>query len=172
MQTAYFESINTNLVIGAHRLLVGEERKWDNLIQRINEAAFEVVGSFRLIDEQVFGEEYRYYVAKDDQDTSWQDLKERRRDFAKALEKAEQDSVKLSYADSKRYQIAIEDQLRRMSARVVQVRVHGNTEPLPIERKSNGEPEIICNLRKLLAPVRDYSFHTGIDLNRTIVALI
>ncbi len=172
VQTAYFERINTNLAVGDHRLLVAKERKLDNLIKRINEAAFEIVGSFRLIDEQAFGEEYRYYVAENDQDTAWQDLKDRRREFAQALAKAEQAGVKLSYADSKRYQISMEDQLRRMNARVVQVRVRSNTEPLPIVKKSDGEPEILCGLRNLLAPERDYSFYTGIDLSRTVIALL
>ncbi len=172
VQTSYFERINTNLAVGAHPLLIGNERKPDNLIRRINEAAFEIVGSFRLIDEQEFGEEYRYYVAESDHDTAWQDLKDRRREFAQALSNAELSGLKLPYPDAKRYQIAIEDQLRRMSANIVQIRVRGNTEPLPVERNRDGEPEILYDLRKLLAPERDYSFHTGIDINRSIVAFI
>ena len=172
VQMDYFERINTNLAIGDHPLLVGKERKLDNLISRINEFAFEIVGSFRLIDEQTFGEEYRYYVASGENDTAWQDLKKRRGEFAQAISQAEQSGERLSYAESRRYQIAIEEQLRRMSARVVQVRVHNNSEPIPVVKTSRGEPEVICGLRNLVAPERDYSFHIGIDLARTIIALL
>jgi len=172
VQTAYFQHINDNLAIGDHPLMANGERKEDNLICRINEAAFEVVGSFRLIDEDAFGEEFRYYVSSGDDDLAWDDLKARRREFAIAIADAQKAEIPLSFADSKRYQIAIEAQFRQMSSRVVQVRVRGKAEPLPVETKRNGETEILYGLRKLLAPERDYSSHTGIDLNRSIAAIL
>jgi hypothetical protein len=172
VQSAYFERINEKLALGVHRLMANGERREDNLIKRINEAAFEIVGSFRLIDEDSFGEEFRYYVSSGDSDTAWDDLKAKRRLFAIAISAAEKAGIRLPYADAKRYKIAIESQLRQMSSRVVQVRVRVKTEPIPVETKQDGETEILYGLRKLLAPERDYSSHTGIDLNRNIAAII
>ncbi|MDR3708832.1 MAG: CRISPR-associated helicase Cas3' [Capsulimonadaceae bacterium] len=168
VQRAYFDLVNSKMQIGNHRLLVGNKKKTDNLIQRINEAAFEIVGSFRLIDEKDFGADYQFYVPQDEGDRLWEDLGRRLFEFAKTAAAA---CGRLPFAEIKRRQLAIDDQLRRMSGRVVQVRAF-DERTLPPSEMRNCVAREICGVRKLALPEIDYSSDTGIKLNGAGHAII
>lgn len=169
VQEEFFDLVNRNLAVGDHPLFDGEKRKWDNLIQRINELAFGVVGSFRLIDEREFGVEHQYYVPKASGDNLWEALAEKMKAMKQEIKQA---GGRLSFQEMKKHQVGIDDQLRQMTGRVVQVRVINERDAPPAER-AGGKNEIqeICGLRKLCNPEAYYSYDTGIDLQGSIAAI-
>lgn len=141
VQEQYFEFIGTNLTIGEH------EQSNINLhmIRHINKAEFETLGKFRLIDKQEFGEEYRYFIAQDFDDSRFEDLEQLT-------------SIKStrSFADAKKNRIAIEIKLREMASDIVQFRLpRGKAFP-----SFSGE---VLGIRKL-ADSDDYSSEFGISL--------
>ncbi len=167
VQKEYFSLINQNLAVGDHPLRVDNQRKPDNLIRRINEAAFQTVGTFRLIDEEVFGIELQYYVPIDEKDDAWEVLNSITIDAAKAAEKV---GGRLSFQDRKTHQLAIEIQLRRMSGNTVQVRVYNESQAPPAEQR-HGQVKEVCGLRKLLNAF-DYTEETGLQLNSQGLAIL
>lgn len=126
------------------------------MIKRINELAFQTVGSFRLIDEKEFGVERRYYVAHDDDDLAWEHLGE----LAKQVAQAE------GFTEVKVQQQKMLTHLRTMSGRVVTVRFH-NEANAPVAKKYDQSREVVeyCGLCKLENPNNEYSRDIGIKLN-------
>lgn len=168
VQREFFDLINQNLAVGDHRLRVGDHRQRDNLIQRVNEGAFEIVGSFRLIDEDLLGTEIRFYVPTSQDDEEWEKLDQMTTEAAKAAAVA---GGRLPFNEMKRRQVAIDAQLRSMSGQIVQVRIRDESEAPPSLRR-NGEIKEVCGLRKLLLPDIDYSEHTGIQMQGQGVAIL
>ncbi len=168
IQKEYFELINHNLEIGHHQLWVDGKKQPDNIIKRINEAAFEIVGSFRLIDENLFGQEIRYYVPSSDDDTGWEDLEKLTTEMGKVIKTA---GGRLSFSEMKKHQVAIDNQLRRLSGRIVQIRIF-NPNDAPFAQTSNGVVKEICGLRKMLFPDINYSFYTGVMFNRQVAMIL
>lgn len=167
VQQNFFNHINENLTIGAHKLGFGKERQADNLIARINESAFETVGTFRLIDENEFGIEMRYYVPTDFDDLEWEKLEQMTIDSAKAAAAA---GGRLPFDQMKKRQVDLDVQLQRMSGQIVQVRVQKEIDAPPAEQR-RGEIREVCGLRKLLNGF-DYSHDTGIGVCGQGIAIL
>lgn len=116
LQQAFFEQVNRNLSIGEHPR-VGKDYNKGNLIRCINEAAFENMGRFRLIDEQEFGKQFRYYIPQGPDDTDFEELES----LTQALMKAK--IQRGNYKDFKKLKVAVEAHLRRMAEHIVQLRI-------------------------------------------------
>lgn len=117
-----------------------------NLVTSINKAAFEQLGKFRLIDEDYFGFEFRYYIPKDEQDEAFEDL-----------QTLTQIKNTRNYQEAMQKRINIESKLKEMSARIVTFRIKDeNLAPVP-------EGEEVCKIRKL-GDLSKYTFEEGIEL--------
>jgi CRISPR-associated endonuclease/helicase Cas3 len=163
VQAEFFLAVNQNLKIGDHRLRHEKTYERDNLIKRINELAFQTVGSFRLIDEKEFGTERRYYVARNDNDLAWEQLGEMAKQVAQAI----------GFADVKVQQQKMLTHLRTMSGRIVTLRFHNESETPPVKRNDHSREVIeYCGLCKLENPSIDYSHDTGIQLHGQGIAIL
>ncbi len=116
IQQAFFELVNNNLSIGEHPK-VGKDYDKGNLIRCINEAAFENMGRFRLIDEQDFGKQFRYYIPQGPADTDFEQLEILAQSLTEAKRK------RGNYKDFKKLKVAVEAHLRSMAEHIVQLRI-------------------------------------------------
>ena len=124
----------------------GETKGILNLVTSINKAAFEQLGKFRLIDEDYFGFEFRYYIPKDEQDEAFEEL-----------QTLTQIKNTRNYEEAMQKRIAIETKLKEMSARIVTFRIRDeNLAPA-------AEGEEVCKIRKL-GDLSRYTFEKGIEL--------
>lgn len=142
VQERYFESVGTDLSVGEH-----EQANINlQLIKHINKAEFETLGKFKLIDEQDFGEEYRYFIPNGFADTRFEEL-----------ERLVSIKIGRSFAEARQKRITIETKLREMAGDIVQFRLpRGKSAP------SSAADEIL-GIRKL-ADSADYSSELGIAL--------
>ena len=164
VQMKYFRAVNQNLKIGDHRLRSEGVWKRDNLIHRINEMSFEVVGSFRLIDEDEFGQERRYYVPRDNSDNMWETLGE----YARAV--AEASNNRADYTEMKLLQTKMLNHASKMSGRVVQFRFRATADAPQVVMRKNEVIEY-CGLCKLLNPENDYNKETGLQTHGQGIAI-
>ncbi|MEW6131056.1 MAG: CRISPR-associated helicase Cas3' [Acidobacteriota bacterium] len=150
IQKRFFQTeIGEYLEFGIHKqsnCKDGDREGVLNLVKAINKAAFEQLGKFKLIDEQYFGQEFRYYIPEDPHDQMFEELQnlsevQFTRNFEEAIQK----------------RIQIETQLRKMSARIVTFRVKDETFAPAYESKE------VFKIRKLQS-LHDYSFEKGIKL--------
>lgn len=142
IQTEFFQTeIGEHLKFGLHKQ-TGEEM---NLVQLIKKAAFETLGKFRLIDEQFFGFEFRYYVPNGRNDS----------EFEKLIELSEKPRTR-DFVEARKLQIEIESQMRKMSSRIVTFRV----------RNEDFAPAFAGEVFKIriLGDLGKYSFEKGIEL--------
>jgi CRISPR-associated endonuclease/helicase Cas3 len=117
--------------------------------RRIQEAAFNEIGKFRLIDEQSFGEEIRYYVPESESDGTFD-----------SFVLCTQQLINIqhnNFAERRLAMIKIEQHLKTMQGKIVQIRLKKN-EVKPIEAE---EP---CFGLHCLA-FESYSFETGVRLD-------
>ena len=168
IQRKFFRFISDNLSIGDHRLRVHKEYKPANLIHHINALDFDVVGSFQLIDEKDYGQEIRYYVPIDDNDTSWEKLETIIQETKKLTKDAK---GRLSFAKMKERQITMLTHLRTMSGRTLTLRVHKESDAPPAKATPSGSVIELCGLRCLLFPSIDYNNETGIQTDGTGMAI-
>jgi CRISPR-associated endonuclease/helicase Cas3 len=140
VQERYFEFVGTNLTIGEHEQVNIKL----HMTRNINKAEFETLGKFRLIDNQEFGEEYRYFIPQGFADSRFEDLQR-----LASIKRGK------SFAEAKKNRIAIETKLREMAGDIVQFRVPNGKNPPSF---SNDE---ILGMRKL-ADDNDYSSEFGI----------
>jgi len=168
IQKEFFDFVNSKMRIGDHPLEIDHHKKTDNLIKQINEEAFATIGTFRLIDKKYAGNEYQFYVPEGPRDRKWEDLESQIINIAKANSTSK---GRLPFEEIKRYRLAIDEQLRSMSGRTVQVRAFYEDNLPPSERR-NGSVKEICGIRKLCLPEIHYSSETGIQVNGTAVAII
>lgn len=154
IQKEFFKAMAHNFAVGDHPLYIGDARDESaNLIEQMLEFNYPAVGSFRLIDEKNFGEQFQIYVPQSDDDAAWKELLKRRIELAKGY------ASNLSYEDLTRLKQALGAQIRAMSGRVVTVR--GKAESLPPLDPQLGEKDI-CGMRKLVKWEFDYSFDEGL----------
>ena len=122
IQKSFFKDVQEKALFGVHYSNRYEDNEID-FIARIKENAFAEIGKFRLIDDKDFGEERRYYVPKDSQDSEFEQLQRL--------------SVELKQIDFKDFEsrrlknIEISNQFKKMADNVVQVRLKTNdSQPL------------------------------------------
>lgn len=141
-QERYFEFVGINLTIGEHE----QANIKLHMTRHINKAEFETLGKFRLIDDQDFGKEYRYFIPQDFAHSRFEDL-ERLASIKRGK----------SFAEARKNRIAIEIKLREMAGDIVQFRLPGDkTSPA-----FSGEE--VLGIRKL-ADSDDYSSEFGVSL--------
>jgi CRISPR-associated endonuclease/helicase Cas3 len=108
VQDQFFRFIADKLMIGDYEI----ERKKVNLIELVNEAAFETLGRFKLINEKVFGFEFQYYIPKNVADNTY-DL---------AVELLEKVMAAKDFQSKKQWQIQLNRQLKAVGERTITIR--------------------------------------------------
>ena len=148
IQKAFFEKICDQLIFGAY----GEKLK-NNLMEDISQCMYEKVGRFSLIDKNIFGEEYLYYVPRNDRDNNFELLLEYQKNLKESLSHKDKISI-IRYHKRK-----LSNQLKKMSNRIVQIRFKQNqTKPIT---SSNEDYNGLCKISS-----KCYDFRTGIQIDR------
>lgn len=145
IQSKFFDFIKDNLSIGEFEY--GHEQN-ANMIECVNKAEFERLGRFQLINDETFGEQYRYYIPKHKNDKAYDDL----------VELMMQSFSIHSYEDKKRFKIKINTKLKSLGDRILNVQLKRD-QIAPIY--SNEEEYF--NIR-VLSNLEMYSSETGIKL--------
>lgn len=171
IQKKYFSKVGADLMLGNHRLKIGDDWEEANLVEQIDALAFASVGSFRLIDKE-YGEEFRYYIPPSEDDRAFCKLEELVDAQAQAKHAAK---GKLSFEENKSWSLKIDTQLRLMAPHVVQFRVPRSAKtpsaaPLKILRDDDNTREVY-GLRCLFYS-GDYSSVLGIDLKGNATVLL
>ncbi|HET8572387.1 MAG TPA: CRISPR-associated helicase Cas3' [Edaphocola sp.] len=141
IQKQFFGKIAENLEIGNYP----EETM--NLIKEINNAQFENVGKFQLINNKIFGNQYQFFIPVSEDDNRFEELEE-------VL-----DTIKESdYSLVKQHKIKIETKIKVMSNRVISVRLYNDSDLPPL-----ANPKMICGMYKL--DLKNYSKERGVVLS-------
>lgn len=127
IQKQFFGKIAENLEIGHYP----EENM--NLIKEINNAQFETVGKFQLINNKIFGNQYQFFVPKSEDDNRFEELEE----ILNAIKESD-------YALVKQHKIKIETKIKDMSNRVISVRLNNDANLPPL-----ANPKMVCGMYKL-----------------------
>jgi CRISPR-associated endonuclease/helicase Cas3 len=147
IQREFFEYVGNNLQFGLHK----QSGSNLDMVKCINHASFETLGTFQLIDDEYFGDEFRYYIPQDTYDCEFEKLS--------GLANATRGRAK-NYAEAKQRELQIESQMRRMSGDIVTIRISAHSQ--------SSAPQFsydeTMGIRKL-ADLDDYSSATGIRIN-------
>jgi CRISPR-associated helicase Cas3/CRISPR-associated endonuclease Cas3-HD len=103
-----------------HSSLYDDENNELDFVERIKQAAFSEVGKFQIIDAEQHGEQYSFYVLKDDGDQQFEQLKRLQREL-KDIPFDDHDRRRAKYQH-------LQEHLRRMGDRIVQVRISEHDE--------------------------------------------
>lgn len=124
IQKGFFDDIQLNTIFGYHEGKQFESGEID-FIEAIQKLSFNEIGKFRLIDENRFGEEYRYYIPIDENDQNYEQLQT----FVDELKEIDFNNYELR----KTKKIQIENLLKKMAGQIVQVRLRKeDVKPVPI----------------------------------------
>lgn len=107
IQKQFFQYIAENLSIGEYK------EGCFNMIECVNNAQFENLGHFQLINNNTYGNVYQYYIRLDDSDTEYDKLK------GLILQSLD---VK-GYEESRKFKIDVNQQFKKMSGRILNLRV-------------------------------------------------
>ncbi len=110
VQAKFFEYIRKNLSIGDFNVNGHDSI---NMVKCVNNAEFETLGKFKLINHDI-GEQVQYYILKNEEDDCYEELSE-------LLEELKKQG---SYADTRRVKIKINDFIKKLSGRMLNVRVN------------------------------------------------
>lgn len=125
----------------------------ENFLKDIKLCMFEKIGNFKLIEEEYFGTEIRYYVAENSEDCKFEELLE----IQKQLIELFRQKPKVNFTIIKAKKKEIENHLKKMANRIVQVRLKkGQNAPLPVS-------EPYFDLYKI-SPFC-YSFEKGVNMD-------
>jgi len=127
IQKQFFGKIAENLEIGHYP----EENM--NLIKEINNAQFEHVGKFQLINNKIFGNQYQFFVPKSEDDNRFEELEE----ILNAIKESD-------YSLGKQHKIKIQAKIKDMSNRVISLRLNNDTDLPPL-----ANPKMVCGMYKL-----------------------
>jgi CRISPR-associated endonuclease/helicase Cas3 len=144
IQSEFFDFIRDNLSIGS--FVSGNENA--NMIECVNKAMFETLGNFKLINDNFFGEQLCYYIPVDEEDNSYEQIV--------CLMKESLGST--DFQRSKLLKIRMDMMLKKMSSRMLNVRVNRNT----IAPAYSNEKEYF-DIR-VLADLNQYSAELGLNL--------
>ena len=146
VQKAYFDQIQGNSLFGVY----GKKLE-NNFLYDIKDCLYEKIGQFRLIDEDFYGEERRYYVREHESDHSFDCLLSKHDELIEML----RNDADFIHVKAKKKEIEI--LLKEMSNRIVVVRLKKNqTGPLAVNESYYDLCEIGCD---------SYSFERGIRLD-------
>lgn len=147
IQNTFFEKICNQLIFGAY----GKELK-NNLMEDISQCMYEKVGKFSLIDKNIFGEEWLYYVPRNGEDKNFELLLEYQKNLTESLSHDDKISI-IQYHKRK-----LSNQFKKMSNRIVQIRFKQN-QSKPI----TSSDEDFNGLYKISSEC--YDFKTGIQID-------
>lgn len=147
IQKTFFDKICDQLIFGAY----GEKLK-DNLMKDISQCMYEKVGKFSLIDKNIFGEEYLYYVPRNGEDENFELLLEYQKNLTESL--SHDDKISIIRCHKRK----LSNQLKKMSNRIVQIRIKPN-QSKPITSSN----EDYNGLYKI--STKCYNFDTGIIID-------
>ena len=147
IQKTFFEKICDQLIFGAY----GEKLK-NNLMKDISQCMYEKVGRFSLIDKNIFGEEYLYYVPRNGEDNNFELLLEYQKNLKESL--SHDDKISIIRCHKRK----LSDQLKKMANRIVQIRIKPN-QSKPITSSN----EDYNGLYKI--STKCYNFDTGIIID-------
>lgn len=151
VQKNFFAFLGKDLVFGEHTQK--KPAVTIDFTKDINELAFDTIGKFRLIDEEAYGEEFRYYVPISEKDDAFTTLIELDQKFKSACDVPKKDKDFKKIMSTK---FAIEEHLKLMSNQIVQIRL----------KKSDVAPTSRGNYNDLyLIGMEDYDNEMGIRLN-------
>lgn len=141
IQKKFFEKIAQNLEVGRY----DEENM--NLIEEVNNAQFENVGKFQLINNNTFGSQYQFFVSESDEDYRFEELDNLIGDVKQA-----------DFSLIKQQKIKIATKIKSMSNRVVSVRLYNVSDLPPL-----ASPKMVCGIYKL--HTSNYCKIKGVILN-------
>lgn len=148
VQKSFFDQIQNETLFAVY----GKKLE-DNFLTDIKSCMFDKIGHFKLIEEDYFGTEMRFYVADNDKDTKFEELLEKQKQLIELLKQRQ----KIDFAIIKAKKKEIENHLKKMANRIVQVRLKkGQNAPLSVS-------EPYFDLYKI-SPF-SYSFEKGVDLD-------
>lgn len=125
----------------------------NNFMTDIKSCMFQKIGDFKLIEEEYFGTEMRFYVAENDEDTKFEELSKKQKQMIELLKQR----PKVNYTIIKAKKKEIENHLKKMANRIVQVRLKkGQNAPLSIS-------ESYFDLCKI-SPF-SYSYKKGVNMD-------
>lgn len=148
IQKRFFNSIAQDLIIGDY-----PEKKM-NLIEEVNKAQFENVGKFQLIDNKSFGKQYQLYVPLNNDDNQFEEL-----------EQLVETMSKESYDKTRNLKIKLNVLLKKMSNRIVSLRVFDESTLPP-----TSNPKEVCGINKL--NIDFYSKERGIKFQKDSYVLL
>ena len=148
IQSRFFENVKNDLTIGQFEYVDFGAVKEGNLIECINKAEFETVGKLQLINEKTFGEQYQYYIPKNESDTSYDEL----------VELMQQALQQKDYSNKKACKIRIQNKMKEIGTRILTVRLKKD-ETAPLFRN----PDEYFGIR-VLSDLDLYNYHTGLEL--------
>jgi CRISPR-associated endonuclease/helicase Cas3 len=147
IQRRFFDYVSKNLIVGEFE--IGTEKY--NMIECVQKGEFETLGKFRLIPENKYGTQFQYYIRKDYDDESYEELIEL---MFKSIKSED-------YEEKKKYKIVMNQKMKAMSKRILQVRIYQNKDnEAPNYTNINKE---YFNIR-VLADLNDYNFQTGLNI--------
>ena len=113
---------------------------------------YEKIGVFSLIDKNIFGEEYLYYVPRNDRDNNFELLLEYQKNLTESL--SHNDKISIIQCNKRK----LSNQFKKMSNRIVQIRFKQNqSKPITFSDKDyNGLYKISTEC---------YNFRTGIQID-------
>ena len=148
VQKVFFEQIQRDSLFAVY----GKKLE-DNFLSDIKSCMFGKIGNFKLIEEEYFGTEMRFYVAENDEDSKFEELLEKQKQLIELLK--QRPNVKFTIIKAKKKEI--ENHLKKMANRIVQVRLKkGQNPPL-------AESEKYFDLQKISS--FSYSMEKGVDLD-------
>ena len=123
VQKEFFNSIQSELNFAKHDQIF-PKLEFD-FLKDIEECMYDKIGQFRLIDKQLYGEEFRYYVPRNNQDCKFEFLLALQEELINQLKaNSNKDLIRL---EKKR----IEFHLKSMANNIIQIRLKPNqTRPL------------------------------------------
>lgn len=145
IQSKFFDFIRNNLSIGDFDYGFN---KHSNMIECINKAQFEILGKFQFINKDIFGEQYRYYIPKDDNDDTYDQLVE----ILSILKSSE------TFEERKQIKIRLNNGLKNLENRILNVRITNN-QTAPSYSNSNENFGI-----RVLSDLTKYSYDKGLEI--------
>jgi len=146
VQSDFFSSIRDSLSIGDFK----KGNKSINMIECVNNAEFERLGEFQLIDNDLFGEQYKYYIPKDENDFSCEEL----------ADLVIQSLSTTGFEESRKVRIEINNRLKGLSDRIINVRLNLKKDQVaPAYRNEKTYFDI-----RVLSDLNNYSFEKGLEL--------
>ncbi len=111
VQRTYFNKIQSMLCFGVY----GKKME-NNFIEDIRRCLYEKIGNFTLIDNDFYGDVFRYYVPRNDMDQRFDQLLQYQQELKESLGKNNRENIKVK-------KMKIKNILKKMSNQIVQVRL-------------------------------------------------